>query len=104
MKKIGWYEKAKEDLNEIFDFYSDKDPVLAKRIRKSILDEIARLKTHSEIAAPEPLFTGRDYKYFFRSLVIRGGLFKVVYFVAGNTVTIVRIWCCRKSPEEFTIY
>lgn len=103
MKKIAWFQDAENDLDDIYEFYYVKNPGVAIRLYNSILDEIELLKSHPCIAATEPLTARKGYKYTFRSLVTKNGLFKVVYFVTDETVVIVRIWCCRKNPQEFPL-
>lgn len=99
MKKLSWFEKAKEDLNEIYNFYFIKNPVIAAKIFNSILDEVEILKKFPEIAVREPLYEDRGFEYTYRSLVTKNGLFKIIYFTEGDMVVITRIWCCRKNPE-----
>ncbi|MDL2291654.1 type II toxin-antitoxin system RelE/ParE family toxin [Bacteroides sp. OttesenSCG-928-F21] len=103
MKSIKWFREAQDDLNDIYEFYFIKNPTAAIHIHNSLLDEIERLQTHSEIAAVEPLTENKGYRYTFRSLVTKNGLFKVVYFVDKDTVAITRIWSCRKDTKQFPL-
>ncbi|MDH6342245.1 plasmid stabilization system protein ParE [Parabacteroides sp. PFB2-12] len=95
---IIWYDTAREDLDNIYEFYFPKGVHIATRIYNLILDEIEILRTHPYMAAVEPYLKGREY--IFRSLIIKDGIFKVVYFVDGNNIVITRIWCCRANPRD----
>lgn len=103
MKKIAWFKKAIVDLDNIYNFYSLKNKETAINIHNSILDEIDRLKLFPEMAMPEPLFQDKELGVVYRSLVIKKGLFKVLYFVDGESVVIARIWVCRRNPADYRI-
>lgn len=100
MMEIVWYNKANDDLEEIYVFYFLKSPNVANKIFNSILDEIEILKTHPEIAAIEPYWKGEEDVV--RSLITKDGLFKVVYNVnfENNEILILRIWCCRADIKN----
>lgn len=99
--KIVWFDKARNDLESIYNFYFVKSPNAAAKIYHSILDEAEILKTHPHIAAIEPYLEGKEL--LFRSLVTKDGLFKIVYNVdeANDEIVITRIWCCRSDPKAF---
>lgn len=101
MKEVRLSDQAAEDLEEIFDFYLLKNPSVAARIHDSIIDEAERLIKWPEIGKYETMLEEYMFKYRFRSLVTSDGLFKIVYFIDGDIVTIARVWCCRKDPSTF---
>jgi len=99
--EIIWYEQAKEDLDGIYDFYYIKNIHVAQKIYNSIIDETELLRTHPHIAAVEESLDNEEF--IFRSLVTKNKLFKIVYFVDGVVVVIVRVWCCRANPVNLTV-
>ena len=98
MKKLGWSNHARKDLDEIFNFYFKKNPTVAARIHDSIIDEAQRLIKWSEIGKVEHLLDSYNFEFQFRSLVTKDGLFKIIYFVDNDMIVISRIWSCRKNP------
>lgn len=100
---IIWYDEALEDLELIYNFYLIKNPGAAIKIYNNIVQEVKRLKDFPDIAALEPLL--EDKELSFRSLVIKDGLFEVIYHVDPDdqTVIIVRVWCCRRDPKELEL-
>lgn len=102
MKKIAWSTHARKDLENIFNFYLLKSPSIAAKIHNSILDEVVRLSQWPEIGQHERFIDNQKYKYPFRSLVIKNGLYKIIYFIANDYIVISRIWSCRKNPKSLT--
>ncbi|MDH6356381.1 type II toxin-antitoxin system RelE/ParE family toxin [Parabacteroides sp. PF5-9] len=100
MRLVVWSTSARKDLEEIFDFYSLKNLTIATQIHNSILDEADRLADWPEIGQQEAFLDKKKYKYPFRSLVIKRGLFKLIYFITDNYVVISRIWSYRKNPQN----
>ncbi|MDL2247986.1 type II toxin-antitoxin system RelE/ParE family toxin [Bacteroides sp. OttesenSCG-928-J23] len=100
--KLLWHDNAREDMDEIYNFYFSKNPDAASRIYNSILDATEILKTHPQVAAVESKLQGSEFVY--RSLVVRAGLFKVVYYVQEDTIIITRVWCCRQDLTHFNLY
>ncbi|NDV57715.1 type II toxin-antitoxin system RelE/ParE family toxin [Bacteroides sp. 519] len=100
-KMLGWSDKAKEDLEEIFEFYFFKNPQLAARIHDGILDEAERLIEWPEVGQIEDELVRFNLEYPFRRLVTRNGLFKLIYYIVDDSVIISRVWCCRKDPLDF---
>jgi Plasmid stabilization system protein len=103
MKEINISDQARYDLEEIFDFYLLKKPSVAARIHDSIIDEAERLRDWPEIGQFEKMLANYKLKFPFRSLLTRDGLFKIIYFIDGDIITISRIWCCRKNPKDFKL-
>lgn len=98
--KIVWFDRAKNDLENIFEFYFVKNPNAANKIYNSILDETEILRTHPNIAPVEPYL--KEKNTIFRSLVTKDGLFKIVYNVDTDSeeIVVTRIWCCRSDPKS----
>jgi plasmid stabilization system protein ParE len=100
MREIRLSVQAAEDLEEVFYFYLLKSPSIAAKIHDSIIDEAQRLVNWPEIGQYESMLADYAFEFRFRSLVTSDGLFKIVYFVDGDIITISRVWCCRKNPED----
>lgn len=101
--KIEFYDEALNELDEIYNFYFQKNPRAAAKFYNTILGEIEYLKDHPNIAAIEPLLQNkklRENEGPFRSLVTKDGLFKVIYYLDVNTIIISRVWCCRANPDN----
>jgi plasmid stabilization system protein ParE len=101
--KIEFYDEALDELDEIYNFYFQKSPGTATKIYNTIIEEIEYLKDYPNIAAVEPLLQNkklREKEGPFRSLIIKEGLFKVIYYLDADTIVISRIWCCRTNPQN----
>lgn len=101
MKETIWFNTAKANLEEIREFYKSQDYDAEPVIIKSIF-AITDLLSHSPmIGAREYTYKSKYYKQEFRSIVTKGGLFRIVYFVEEDYIGIVRVFPCRKNPETF---
>jgi len=58
----------------------------------------ALLATQPYLGKVESLLEGLEFP--FRSLVTKSGLYKIIYFIDGDTVYISRIWDCRQDPRN----
>ncbi|MCD7971138.1 MAG: type II toxin-antitoxin system RelE/ParE family toxin [Candidatus Azobacteroides sp.] len=94
--KISWTKEAVEDLDIIYQYYKKISPVIADRIYDRIITEAEILMTFPEIASIEPLLA--DKKPLARSLIINR-IFKVIYYLAKDSIIITNIWDCRQNPE-----
>lgn len=103
MKEIRLSDQAIEDLEEIFNFYLLKNPSVAAKIHDSIIDEAERLANWPEIGQFEPMLESYAFKFRFRSLITSDRLFKIIYFIDRDIITLSRIWCCRKDPKGLII-
>jgi plasmid stabilization system protein ParE len=101
--KLKWSLNAKNDLEEIYNFYLLKNPAVAVRIHNSILDEALRLIKWPEIGKHEIWIEKKGTEFLFRSLVTKNGLFKIIYFLNEETVFISRIWNCLKDPNDLRL-
>lgn len=95
---IVWSQRARNDLEAVFNYYVLKSPVAAVKLHNAILDDIQLLTRHPNMAPIEPLLEGE--KYLFRSLVTKSGLHKIIYFVDKESIFIYRIWNCRQNPKD----
>ena len=95
---VIWSELAKGDLDGLYEYYSQLSVDVAVRIHNGIIDESERLTHNPEIAPFEQTIENPPKKY--RSLLVSKRRFKLVYYVANNTVKIVCVWCCRQNPTR----
>ena len=99
--KIFWSERAKEDLDAVYEFYLPKSLDVAARFYNAIIDEIERLTKNPKIA-PIDEYISTSF-ITIRSLVFLDGLYKVMYVADNSRIGIYRIWSCRKDPKGFIL-
>jgi len=97
--EIIWLSEASRSLDVIYDFYLSKSERAANKIIADIYYAVLRLSNYPFTAPIEPALN--EFQDSYRSLVVRR-LFKVIYRVdqEKQTVIIVTIWDCRRSPEQ----
>ena len=98
MKKIIFSINAVNDIKQIFQFNSVSNKSFAKRIQKQIFEEIRVLANFPESATIEPLLEHKTET--FRSLVVAGGRYKVVYVVKDEQILIHVVFDCRRNPVD----
>lgn len=103
MKEVAWSAPARKDLEEIFEFHFIKNPSAAIKIHNLILDEVDRLAEWPEIGQRELFIEKKKYKYPFRSLTVKNGLCKIIYFITEDSIVISRVWSCRKNPKDMRL-
>ena len=91
--RLVFTNTALTDLDSIYYF---REQPTAKRLVKSILNEIKILEVYPEIAPIDELFI--DQIKPIRSLVVAKGWYKILYFTENEFVYISRIWDCRQNP------
>ena len=95
---IEWLNNAKTDLLTLFAFYESKSTIVAVKMYNGIIEEVEILATQPYLGKVESLLEGLEFP--FRSLVTKSGLYKIIYFIDGDTVYISRIWNCRQDPRN----
>lgn len=103
MRIVAWSTPARQDLEEIFNFYLKRNPSTAARIHNSIITESDKLGEWPDIGQYIKLTNNQNDKYQFRSLVTSDGLYKIIYFVTDRKVVISRIWSCRRNPKKIKL-
>ena len=98
---IIWLQEAREDMEELYNYYAKKSIRSATRIYNEILEEADILIHHPNVAAIEQLLNGFTKTY--RSLVVSKGKYKLVYTIENSTIYIIRVWNCNQNPEKFII-
>lgn len=94
---IIWSPNALHDMEELYDFYAEKNLNAASRIHNEIIDEVALLESNPMLGAMEETLKHRVKSY--RSLVVSKGRFKALYFIENETIFISGIWNCKQNPE-----
>lgn len=75
---------------------------MAIKFYNGIIDDAEILLSHPNIAPIEPQFD--DLEYTVRALVIRKGLFKLIYFInERNEIYIARVRSCRQNPDNLSL-
>jgi plasmid stabilization system protein ParE len=92
---VTWSPQAKEDLAEIWNYYSPLSLRAATRYIHGIRSAVQLIAQNPKIAPIELQLDDRPEG--FRSFVVRRR-YKVIYCIEGDTVNIVFIWDCRRNP------
>jgi plasmid stabilization system protein ParE len=97
--KIYWTHKADARIDEIFDFYNERSPKVAREILIDIKRAVEPLVKFPQMAAIEPILS--DLSISFRSLVVRN-IYKIIYYVdeKNETINIVTVWDCRQDNKK----
>lgn len=95
---VIWSPDALQDMEELYDFYADKNLNAAAKIHNEIMDEVALLESNPMLGAIEETLKHRVKTY--RSLVVSKGRFKALYFIENETIFISGIWNCKQNPEK----
>ncbi len=97
---VIWTDQANKSLDFIMtcsgSFYTK---ALLRRLNTSIKQAENILATNAYAGALEPLAEGREYEY--RHIVLCKP-FKLIYFIAENSIYIADIWDTRQSPQTLT--
>ena len=95
--EIHWLRRASNELDEIFQFYSEfASPQVARRRIDKIIHAIGNLHTMPFLGVQDEDFTEiRAYRY----LVVL--TYKVYYFIEDDYVYIASIWDCRQGGKAF---
>lgn len=95
--KIHWLRRASNELDEIFQFYSEfASPQVATRRVGKIIHAIGNLQTMPYLGRQDEEFTEiRAYRY----LIVLS--YKVYYFIEDGGVYIASIWDCRQGGGAF---
>lgn len=100
--KLVWTERALGHLEKIYAAhlsltYSER---AASLLYNHILDESERLTIFPLLGIAESRLCNADREY--RSLVVRKGRFKLIYFVDGDNIVIAAVWNCRMNPDSIS--
>jgi len=94
---IYWTDFAKQELQEIFDYYIENASLrVAQNLVEGIIEESLRLVKQPEIGQEEDLLTDFDYAY--RYLIYKN--YKIIYMIDfnRNVVEIHDVFDTRQNP------
>jgi len=83
-------------MDSIYSFISNVNERAAAETYNAILDKVELLKSFPQIARIEPLLAG--FQKQFRALLVKK-LYKVIYYIEGETIYIATVWDCRQNPQ-----
>lgn len=93
---VQWLRQALSDLEQIFDYLSERNPQAALTVYEAIRHQVGNLATHPEMGR-----TGRVRGT--RELVISGLPYIVPYYLKGQNVRILAVLhTSRKWPDDFS--
>ena len=93
INKLIWSNKAKNDLNNIYKYYSQFSLVTAKKLINKIIKKISILK----ILGFENSGQIDEYNKKYRRLI--SSRFKIFYKVFEKEIVIIRIFNCSQNPK-----
>lgn len=95
--KLFWLRRASNELDDIYQFYSELASVqVAKRRIGKIIEVVNHLQAMPYLGRKDEEFEHiRAYRYL---IVLT---YKVYYFIEENTVFIASIWDCRQGGRAF---
>ena len=97
IKRIVWTEPARNDLQDIYDYYAEISPLIAERQINRIIDAADLLETGFEkIGQQEPLL--KNYNYEYRYIVKDN--YKVIYRVMPDDIVIDMVFDTRQNPDK----
>lgn len=96
MVQLIWSKEARQDLEEIFRYYSTLSFKVAMSYSEELLKAGERLKQLPEMGPKEPNLEhlNRNYRYV---LVVR--TYKLIYLYENNVCSILMVWDCRQNPN-----
>ena len=95
--KIFWTDFAKNELQDIFNYYKEKvDLRVARNIVIGIAQATIKLKKHPEIGKVEELLSPSVKEY--RSLIYNN--YKIIYWIntSNNSIEIFDVFDSRQNP------
>jgi plasmid stabilization system protein ParE len=97
--RVNWTDKAKNDLNDIFIYYSEiASKNVAKSITKNIVSRSLDLKSNPYLGMIEEYLLHRTKNY--RSII--DGNYKIIYFVENDSIYIATVFDCRQNPIKLS--
>ena len=94
-KKIAWSKRALKQFENIYRYIFENSEQNAEKVRKEILDEIAKASKYPESYSPEMYKTNNDgsYRYFEKHRL------RVTYRVMEDSIRIVRVRHSSMRPK-----
>jgi len=94
---IRWSALSIRQLEEIYRQYKHLGRTVSQDICRNVYKE-ANLLTIFPLAGK--IETEFQDKKSFRSLVVKGRRYKIIYYIENETIHIAAIWDCRRDPTE----
>jgi plasmid stabilization system protein ParE len=91
--KVIWLHQAQGDIQRLFDFLLERDPVAAERAVRAIQTGARRLADHPQIGRPMSDDSGR------RELLVPfgAGAHVIRYLSQRERVVVIRVWHSREE-------
>ena len=94
--QVTWNKKALTQLDAVMRYGSQEfGERTTQRLYARIMSYEPLLAANPRLGVAEPLLAGRKREY--RSIVVHK-LFKLVYYVKGDTIYIAALWDTRREP------
>jgi plasmid stabilization system protein ParE len=89
--KIVWSKQSKESLKSIYQYYKEKSLEAAKTVKNEILQ------------GPKTIYFSKQYQVDdinpkYRRILVRD--YKILYRQSGDTIYIIDIFSCKRSPND----
>jgi toxin ParE1/3/4 len=94
--KVVWRERSLEDIDRLYNFLHEKSEEAAAKAAQAILRGSSLLEESPRIG--RPMADGTERRELF--IPFGGGYYVLRYFLASNTVIIVRVWHGREDRKE----
>lgn len=91
--KVIWLPQAQGDVQRLFDFLLERDPLAAERAARAIQTGARRLAEHPQIGRPMNDESGR------RELLVPfgAGAHVIRYLSRSESVVVIRVWHSREE-------
>lgn len=97
VEKVEWSDLAKNQLKNIYDYYSTvAGKRIAKRLIKSLVTRADALYSNPYSGRKEELLL--EHPQVYRYLVI--GNYKIIYWIDNNKAFIASVFDCRQNPNK----
>lgn len=95
--EIRWTHRAQRDLQQTYDYLSERSPRGARRVIARLVRAVAILPGKPELGKRSEYGIEQPY----RELVISH--YKIFYRLKSHTIHVVRVWDTRRDPTDFFI-
>ena len=94
-KKLVWSYSARNDLQTIYDYYSQFSLIAANKIIDGIMESSCKL----EVLGNDKIGQFDEYNSDFRRII--SGNYKIFYKSYSENILIVRVFDSRQDPIKF---
>lgn len=96
MAKVEWLARALVDIDRLYNFLEDKNPLVAKQAAARIKHGALLLKDSPHIGRPMPDETGRRELF----MSFGAGAYVLRYMQEKDTVVVIRVWHSRENRDS----